>query len=43
MQGVFNTVTGVVKLLVVKRISVKPLGHPELLDTFPTFGEFLAF
>lgn len=43
MQGVSNTVTDVVKLLVVKRISVKSLGHPILLDTFRMFEEFLAF
>ena len=42
MQGVSNTVTDVVKLLVVHRISVKPFGHPVLLDTFPIFGEFLT-
>lgn len=47
MQGVSNTVTDVVKLLVVNRISVKPLdnlisGHPALLDIFPIFGEFLT-
>lgn len=30
--------TDVVRLLVVDRIAVKPLGHPELLDTFSVFG-----
>lgn len=43
MQGVYNTVTDVVKLLVVSRISIQLPGHPALLDTFPMFGEFLTF
>ena len=38
--------TDVVKLLVVNRIAVKPLGHPALLDTFSVFrclDNFLPF
>lgn len=42
MQSVSNPVTDIVRLLVVNRISVKLLGHPVLLTTFPVFGDFLT-
>lgn len=40
MQGFSNIVTDVVKQFIVNRLSVKPLGYPALLDTFPVWRIF---